>query len=106
LFYYQARVIMKDPAILVLDEASSALDSQTEAAICNSLLAVSKGRTTISIAHRLSTISHADLILVLGAGVILEQGTHEQLLARHGEYWKLWNTQNSKGKEDQETLLI
>ncbi len=88
-----ARVILKDPKILVLDEATSSLDSESERAIQDALVEVMKGRTTIVIAHRLSTILAADTILVLEHGSLAESGTHEQLLARGGLYARLFRTQ-------------
>ena len=77
----------------MLDEATSALDSQTEKDIQDSLDAVAKNRTTLVIAHRLSTIVHADRILVLEQGVLVEQGTHAELVERDGLYASLWNKQ-------------
>ena len=88
-----ARVILKDPRILVLDEATSHLDSQSEALIQDALKTVMAGRTSIVIAHRLSTILAADKILVMDRGQIVEQGTHEDLLARGGLYAQLYETQ-------------
>ena len=88
-----ARVILKDPRILILDEATSALDSITEKAIQEALDALMEGRTSIVIAHRLSTILKADRILVVRDGVIAEQGTHEELLALGGTYRELYETQ-------------
>ena len=88
-----ARVILKDPKILILDEATSALDSISENAIQDALEAMMKGRTSIVIAHRLSTILKADRILVVKDGVISEQGTHEELLALGGTYRDLFETQ-------------
>ena len=88
-----ARVILKDPKILILDEAPSALDSITENAIQDALEALMEGRTSIVIAHRLSTILKADRILVVKDGVIAEQGSHEELLARGGTYRELYETQ-------------
>ncbi|NPV68671.1 MAG: ABC transporter ATP-binding protein [Anaerolineae bacterium] len=88
-----ARVILKDPRILVLDEATSHLDSQSEALIQEALKTVMAGRTSIVIAHRLSTILAADLILVLDRGQIVEQGKHSELLARGGLYARLYKTQ-------------
>ncbi len=88
-----ARVILKDPKILILDEATSALDSISENAIQDALEAMMKGRTSIVIAHRLSTILKADSILVVKDGEIAEQGTHEELLALGGTYRKLYETQ-------------
>ncbi len=88
-----ARVILKDPKILILDEATSALDSITENAIQDALEALMEGRTSIVIAHRLSTILKADRILVVKDGVIAEQGTHEELLALDGTYRELYETQ-------------
>jgi ATP-binding cassette subfamily B protein len=88
-----ARTILKGPPILVLDEATSALDSFTEKEIQDALDRVSKGRTTLVIAHRLSTVVGADEILVLDHGVIVERGTHADLLARSGIYAALWNRQ-------------
>lgn len=91
-----ARVILKDPDILILDEATSALDSISENAIQDALEKMMEGRTSIVIAHRLSTILKADAILVVGDGVIKEQGTHEELLAQGGIYRDLYETQFRK----------
>jgi ATP-binding cassette subfamily B protein len=88
-----ARVILKDPRILVLDEATSALDSQSEALIQAALERVMQGRTSLVIAHRLSTILAADVILVMDDGQLVEQGTHADLLAQGGLYADLYNTQ-------------
>ncbi|MBN1286716.1 MAG: ABC transporter ATP-binding protein [Anaerolineae bacterium] len=94
-----ARVILKNPRILVLDEATSHLDSQAEALIQEALGRVMEGRTSIVIAHRLSTILAADLILVMDRGRIVEQGTHESLLAAGGLYAQLYETQFSRERE-------
>ena len=91
-----ARVILKDPKILILDEATSALDSITENAIQDALEALMEGRTSIVIAHRLSTILKADEILVVKDGTITEQGSHEELLAQDGTYRELYETQFRK----------
>ena len=89
-----ARAILKDAPILVLDEATSALDSESEALIQGALNNLMKGRTSIVVAHRLSTIAGLDKIVVLNEGKIVEQGTHAELLARGGEYQKLWSRQS------------
>jgi len=89
-----ARAFLKDAPILVLDEATSALDSETEVAIQESFEKLSKGRTTIAIAHRLSTLRNMDRIIVLDKGVIVEQGTHQQLLRKKGKYYQLWQMQS------------
>ena len=89
-----ARIFLKNPSILILDEATSALDSVTEVKIQHAFDELSRGRTTLIIAHRLSTIHSADRILVIEDGRIAEQGTHEELLAKNGEYAALWRTQN------------
>ena len=89
-----ARAILKDAPILVLDEATSALDSESEALIQGALTNLMKGRTSIVVAHRLSTIAGLDEIVVLDDGKIVEQGTHRELLARGGEYQKLWSRQS------------
>jgi ATP-binding cassette, subfamily B, bacterial len=81
-----ARTILRDPPVLLLDEATSALDTRTERAMSLALTRMSKDRTTITIAHRLSTIRHADLIVVMQAGRIVEQGSHNQLVALNGIY--------------------
>jgi ATP-binding cassette, subfamily B, heavy metal transporter len=88
-----ARTLLKNPAILLLDEATSALDTQTERDIQQSLSAMGRGRTVITIAHRLSTVVDADRIVVLDAGEIVEQGTHEALLATGGRYAAMWARQ-------------
>lgn len=91
-----ARAILKNPAILVLDEATSAVDNETEAAIQRSLDIVSRNRTTIVIAHRLSTTRQADCIHLMEAGNIVESGTHDQLLALNGGYASLWRLQTGE----------
>lgn len=97
-----ARTILKGPPILMLDEATSALDSHTEKEIQDALDSVSRDRTTLVIAHRLSTIIHADQIIVLEKGVLVEQGTHAELIARNGLYASLWSRQRQaeKARED------
>jgi ATP-binding cassette subfamily B protein len=97
-----ARTLLKNPPILILDEATSALDTQTERDIQDSLKAMGRGRTVITIAHRLSTIADADRIVVLEAGQVVEEGRHEDLLARAGRYAAMWNRQSS----EDETLSL
>lgn len=87
------RAILKDPQILILDEATSSVDTRLEKMLQEAMQRVMKGRTSFVIAHRLSTIKSADLILVINNGDIVEQGTHEELLAKQGEYEKLYNSQ-------------
>ncbi|MCL7966047.1 MAG: ABC transporter ATP-binding protein/permease [marine benthic group bacterium] len=94
-----ARVILSDPRILVLDEATSALDSISEALVQDALMHVMEGRTSLVIAHRLSTILSADTILVMQGGRLVEQGTHEELLARDGLYAELYETQFQSAME-------
>jgi ATP-binding cassette, subfamily B, bacterial len=89
-----ARALLKDPPILILDEATSAVDNETEAAIQKSLMVITQNRTTISIAHRLSTIRHCDQIYVMDRGQIVEQGQHEELLELNGIYANLWRVQS------------
>ncbi len=92
-----ARAIVRNPAILVLDEATSSVDNETEAAIQRSLETVSRNRTTLAIAHRLSTIRHADRIHVLERGEVREAGTHEELIEAGGLYAALWRVQTGEG---------
>ena len=88
-----ARAILADNKILILDEATSSVDTRTEVEIQKAMDRLMQGRTSFIIAHRLSTIRNADLILVMKDGDIIEQGTHEQLLARGGFYANLYNSQ-------------
>ena len=94
-----ARVVLKDPCILILDEATSSLDSGTEAEVQDALEEASKGRTTIVVAHRLSTIAGADQIIVLDAGQVVERGTHAELIAQNGLYAGLWKRQAEEPPE-------
>ena len=89
-----ARVFLKAPPILILDEATSALDSVTEARIQGAFDRLARGRTTLIIAHRLSTIRSAGRILVIQDGVVAEQGSHQELMAKNGVYATLYRTQN------------
>jgi ATP-binding cassette subfamily B protein len=95
-----ARVILKDAPILVLDEATSALDSEVEAAIQEQLAQLMEGRTVIAIAHRLSTICQMDRLCVLDRGRVIEEGTHERLLAAGGTYAMLWRRQSGGFRVD------
>jgi ATP-binding cassette subfamily B protein len=89
-----ARAVLKNPPILILDEATSAVDNETEAAIQRSLERITKNRTTIAIAHRLSTVRNADCIYVMEQGRMIESGRHEQLLEQNGVYAALWRVQS------------
>lgn len=91
-----ARAVLADPPVLVLDEATSAVDNETEAAIQRSMARIAEGRTTVVIAHRLSTIRDADRIVVLDAGQIVESGTHDALIAADGLYASLWRVQTGE----------
>ena len=95
-----ARVILKDAPILVLDEATSALDSEVEAAIQEQLAELMEGRTVIAIAHRLSTLRSMDRLVVLDRGRIVEEGTHDDLLACGGAYAALWRRQSGGFRVD------
>lgn len=97
-----ARTIAADPAILIMDEATANVDSDTEESIQEALKKMQANRTTIAIAHRLSTIKHADQIIVLHQGRIVEQGNHEQLLTNKGLYHKMYLLQ--KGEEQLEQV--
>jgi ATP-binding cassette subfamily B protein len=91
-----ARAVLKDPPILILDEATSSVDNETEAAIQRSLEKIVVGRTTIMIAHRLSTVRNADMIYVLQQGKLYESGTHDALLETDGLYAALWRVQTGE----------
>jgi ATP-binding cassette subfamily B multidrug efflux pump len=102
-----ARVMLKDAPILLLDEATSALDSEVEAAIQETLAALMRGKTVVAIAHRLSTIAAMDRLIVLDAGAIVEQGTHQSLLAAQGLYARLWAHQSGGFLgEDEDTQTV
>ncbi len=88
-----ARAFLADPTILILDEATSSVDTRTEVLIQHAMAALRSNRTSFVIAHRLSTIRDADIILVMEAGSIVEQGNHEELLAKRGAYWSLYQAQ-------------
>ena len=91
-----ARAVLKDAPVLILDEATSNVDNETEAALQRSIEKISVNRTTLIIAHRLSTIRNADRIIVLDSGSISEEGTHEELISNHGIYSRLWAVQTGE----------
>jgi ATP-binding cassette subfamily B protein len=88
-----ARALLKNAPVFFLDEATSSLDSVTERHIQDSIESLMRGRTAIVIAHRLSTIAHLDRIVVFHEGEVVEDGTHAELLARKGHYWRMWSMQ-------------
>ncbi len=92
-----ARTILQKPNLLIMDEATSALDYQTERVVCENLMQALRGRTVLFITHRLSSITGADLIVVMGDGVVLEMGTHEELIRARGPYYALFRQQGSSG---------
>jgi ABC-type multidrug transport system fused ATPase/permease subunit len=91
-----ARAMLRRPKIVILDEATSSVDAETEAKIHEGFRPLMEGRTTFIIAHRLSTVQDSDLILVISEGRIVEQGNHEQLIALKGKYVSLWSKQQAK----------
>ena len=90
-----ARAMLRDPDLLILDEATSALDNESELAVQDALKKLMKHRTTFVVAHRLTTIQDADVIHVLDQGVIVESGTHAELLAKKGKYYRLWTAKDT-----------
>jgi ATP-binding cassette subfamily B protein len=89
-------VILKKPAIYIFDEATSAVDNETELALQRSIRRITQDKTTLMIAHRLSTIRHADRIIVMNDGAIAESGTHDELVRKNGLYAALWRVQTGK----------
>jgi ATP-binding cassette subfamily B protein len=100
-----ARLLLKAPDVVVLDEATAHLDSESEAAVQKALATALKGRTSIVIAHRLSTIREADTILVVDSGRIVQRGRHDELLARGGTYADLYRTQFASQAEPEAAAL-
>jgi ATP-binding cassette subfamily B protein len=98
-----ARALLINPRILILDEATSAVDTETEKEIQRALDNLVRGRTTIAIAHRLSTLSKADRLVVMDKGVVVEEGSHDALMAAEGAYWRLYEAQQRQA--DAETVL-
>ena len=101
-----ARCLLKNPPICILDEATSALDTITEASVKEALDRLATNRTVLVIAHRLGTIRNADNIIVLKDGIINEEGTHEELLAKGGQYADMWNMQVSSTKTSETSLEL
>jgi ATP-binding cassette subfamily B protein len=100
-----ARAFVSQPSVLILDEATSSVDTRTELLLQHAMAALRQGRTSFVIAHRLSTIRDADLILVMEHGDIVEQGNHEQLIAKQGAYWRLYNSQFEQAATDLDAEL-
>jgi ABC-type multidrug transport system fused ATPase/permease subunit len=96
-FVCLARAVLANPAILILDEATSSVDSESEHIIQSALAEIARGRTCVVVAHRLSTITHADRIIVFDSGRIVESGTHAELLAKHGLYYTMFQTLSTPG---------
>ena len=94
-----ARAFLADPTLLILDEATSSVDTRTEVLVQHAMAALRSSRTSFVIAHRLSTIRDADVILVMEAGAIVEQGNHAELLERRGAYWRLYESQFAAATE-------
>jgi ATP-binding cassette subfamily B protein len=101
-----ARAFLADPRILILDEATSSVDTRTELLIQRAMSRLREDRTAFVIAHRLSTIRDADLILVMESGAIVEQGSHAELLAQKGAYWRLYNAQFEGAAEEEEVVSV
>jgi ATP-binding cassette subfamily B protein len=99
-----ARALLIDPRILILDEATSSVDTETEKEIQRALDNLVRGRTTIAIAHRLSTLRKADRLVVLDRGEKVEEGHHEELMAHHGTYWRLYEAQQRQAAADLERI--
>ena len=101
-----ARALLIDPRILILDEATASVDTETEREIQKALDNLVRGRTTIAIAHRLSTLRKADRLVVLDKGIKVEEGTHEQLIAQRGAYWRLYEAQARQEKAERDRMLV
>ena len=101
-----ARALLIDPRILILEEATASVDTETEREIQKALDNLVRGRTTIAIAHRLSTLRKADRLVVLDKGLKVEEGTHEQLIARRGAYWRLYEAQARQEKAERDRMLV
>ena len=99
-----ARALYKDAPVLILDEATSSVDTETEQEIQRALDNLVQGRTTIAIAHRLSTLHRADRLVVLEQGQLVEEGQHDELMARQGAYWRLYEAQARQAEADREAM--
>ena len=97
---FRSRALLIDPRILILDEATSAVDTETEKEIQKALDNLVQGRTTIAIAHRLSTLRKADRLVVMDRGEVVEVGPHDALMAKQGAYWRLYQAQLRQGDDD------